>query len=125
MYLGPYSGGSTVFLDLYPLIDWRIRMTGLRAVAAIVLLAGMTLTPALAQISEPAVLESQYPGRSALNGGALTPWGEARQAEHGGNPANAFGAIAPTSSSSCGRHRSFDPASGTFLGRDGSRHPCQ
>jgi hypothetical protein len=23
------------------------------------------------------------------------------------------------------RYRSFDPASGTFMGRDGRRHPCQ
>ncbi|MGN8547187.1 BA14K family protein [Bradyrhizobium sp. 13971] len=28
-------------------------------------------------------------------------------------------------SSACARYRSFDPASGTFLGRDGRRHPCQ
>nr|WP_244521923.1 BA14K family protein [Bradyrhizobium embrapense] len=28
-------------------------------------------------------------------------------------------------SSSCARYRSFDPASGTFLGRDGRRHSCQ
>lgn len=26
--------------------------------------------------------------------------------------------------SSCARYRSFDPATGTFVGRDGLRHPC-
>jgi BA14K-like protein len=25
---------------------------------------------------------------------------------------------------SCARYRSYDPSSGTFLGRDGHRHPC-
>jgi BA14K-like protein len=25
---------------------------------------------------------------------------------------------------SCTRYRSYDPSSGTFLGRDGRRHPC-
>ncbi|GIQ76734.1 BA14K family protein [Bradyrhizobium sp. RD5-C2] len=105
-------------------------MSGLRAVAAAILLAGMSFSPVVAQISEPALLESENPGRSAINGGALTPWGEAQQAlQRGGNPANAYGAIpaAPSSapSSSCARYRSFDPASGTFLGRDGRRHPCQ
>ncbi|TWC07392.1 BA14K-like protein [Bradyrhizobium macuxiense] len=102
-------------------------MSGLRAVAAAMLLAGMTFSPVIAQISEPALLESQYPGRSALNGGALTPWGEAqRAAQHGGNPSDAYGAMpVPAPSSSCARYRSFDPASGTFLGRDGRRHPCQ
>ena len=103
-------------------------MSRLRSVAAAILLAGMTFSPVIAQISEPALLESQYPGRSALNGGALTPWGEAqRAAQHGGNPANAYGAMPaePPVASSCTCYRSFDPASGTFLGRDGRRHRCQ
>jgi hypothetical protein len=106
-------------------------MAGLRAVAAAVLLVGMTFTPVLAQISEPALFDAQNPGRSAINGGALTPWGEAQQAaQRGGNPANAYGAMPPSepsssANSSCARYRSFDPASGTFLGRDGRRHSCQ
>jgi hypothetical protein len=102
-------------------------MAGLKAVAAAVLLVGMTFTPVSAQMSEPALFDAQNPGRSAINGGALTPWGEAQQAaQRAGNPANAYGAMleAP-SSSSCARYHSFDPASGTFLGRDGRRHPCQ
>jgi hypothetical protein len=27
--------------------------------------------------------------------------------------------------SNCARYRSFDPASGTYVGRDGQRHSCQ
>jgi len=99
-------------------------MAGLKAVAAAVLLVGMTFTPVAAQISEPALFDAQNPGRSAINGGALTPWGEAQAAQRSGNPENAYGAIPPVPSS-CARYRSFDPASGTFLGRDGRRHPCQ
>ncbi|MDH2384831.1 BA14K family protein [Bradyrhizobium sp. CER78] len=101
-------------------------MSGLRAVATAIVLAGMTFSPVVAQISEPALFDAQNPGRSAINGGALTPWGEAQAAgQRSGNPANAYGAMPPAPSSSCARYRSFDPASGTFLGRDGRRHPCQ
>ncbi|MGY3446232.1 MULTISPECIES: BA14K family protein [unclassified Bradyrhizobium] len=102
-------------------------MTRSSAVAAAMLLVGMTFTPASAQISEPALFDAQNPGRSAINGGALTPWGEAQAAQRSGNPVNANGAMLPAAapSSSCVRYRSFDPASGTFLGRDGRRHPCR
>lgn len=101
-------------------------MSGLRAVAAAIVLAGMTFSPVIAQISEPALFDAQNPGRSAINGGALTPWGEAQEAaRRGGNPVNAYGAMPPAPSSACARYHSFDPASGTFLGRDGRRHSCQ
>ncbi|MCP1845298.1 hypothetical protein ACVIHI_001781 [Bradyrhizobium sp. USDA 4524] len=102
-------------------------MTRSWAVAAAVLLVGMTFTPVAAQMSEPAYFDAQNPGRSAINGGALTPWGEAQEAaQRGSNPANAYGAMsAAEPSSACARYRSFDPASGTFLGRDGRRHPCR
>jgi hypothetical protein len=101
-------------------------MTGLRAVAAAVLLSGMTFVPVAAQISEPAIFDSMNPGRSAINGGALTPWGEQQlAAQRHGEPANAYGAMPAATPSACARYHSFDPASGTFLGRDGRRHPCQ
>lgn len=99
-------------------------MAGFKAVAAAALLVGMTVAPAAAQISEPALFDAQNPGRSAINGGALTPWGEA-QAARRGNPANAYGAMPLTAPSACARYHSFDPASGTYLGRDGRRHACQ
>ncbi|WP_249137623.1 BA14K family protein [Bradyrhizobium tropiciagri] len=100
-------------------------MTRSWAIAVAVLFAGMTFTPVAAQMSEPALFDAQNPGRSAINGGALTPWGEAQQAARSGNPANAYGAMPPAPSASCARYRSFDPASGTYLGRDGRRHSCQ
>ena len=97
-------------------------MAGFKAVAAAVLLVGMTLAPAAAQLSEPAAFDAQNPGRSAIDGGRLTPWGEAQR---GGGAANAYGAMPAAASPSCARYRSFDPASGTYLGRDGRRHACQ
>jgi hypothetical protein len=101
-------------------------MAGFKAIAASVLLVGMTFAPAIAQVSEPATFDAQNPGRSAIDGGRLTPYGEARQAGQRGVPADAYGAMpAPTEPSACARYRSFDPASGTFLGRDGRRHSCQ
>ncbi|MCC8936951.1 hypothetical protein CI1B_42300 [Bradyrhizobium ivorense] len=100
-------------------------MAGFKAVAAAALLVGMTFAPAMAQLSEPALFDAQNPGRSAIDGGRLTPWGEARQAGQRGIPADAYNAVPPAAPSACARYRSFDPASGTFLGRDGRRHACQ
>ena len=39
-----------------------------------------------------------------------------------GNPAYAMG---PDATYCAQRYRSYDPASGTFMGYDGQRHPCQ
>jgi hypothetical protein len=39
-----------------------------------------------------------------------------------GNPSYAMG---PDLSYCAQRYRSYDPASGTFMGHDGRRHPCQ
>lgn len=101
-------------------------MARLRMGAAALLLLGMTFAPAVAQMSEPAAFDAQNPGRSAINGGALTPWGEARlAAQHRDGSANAYDTVAPATSSACARYRSFDPATGTFRGRDGRRHVCQ
>jgi BA14K-like protein len=33
--------------------------------------------------------------------------------------------MAPDASYCAQRYRSYDPASGTFMGYDGRRHPCQ
>ena len=100
-------------------------MAGHRIAAAVALLLGLTLAPAVAQMSEPAAFDAQNPDRSSINGGALTPWGAAQAAaERRGDPANAYGAMAPTSFA-CVRRHSFDPASGAFRVHDGRRHACQ
>ena len=72
-------------------------MSGLKTIATAVLLLGVTFTPAAAQLSEPAAFDAQNPGRSAINGGALTPWGEQQLAtEHRGEAVNAYGAMGPS-----------------------------
>jgi hypothetical protein len=98
-------------------------MTGIKAVAGAVLLSVVVLAPVCAQsFSEPAAFQAQHPDRDVLNGGALTPWGAAaRGLARQGGPLNAMGR---TGSSACERYRTSDPASGTFLGRGGRRHPC-
>jgi hypothetical protein len=52
-------------------------MTRLKALAAVALLAIISIMPALAQeaISEPGAFQAMYPDRDVLNGGALTPAG--------------------------------------------------
>lgn len=96
-------------------------MTGLKVIAAAALLLGMTFTPAVAQLSEPAAFDAQNPGRSSINGGALTPWGAAQlAAERRGDAANAYGAMAPVPPMNCTRARVYDPASGTVR-----RHACR
>ncbi|KJC59043.1 hypothetical protein UP10_20795 [Bradyrhizobium sp. LTSPM299] len=78
-------------------------MTGLKVVAAAVLLLGVAFTPAAAQISEPAAFDAQNPGRSAINGGALTPWGAQQLAtEHRGEAVNAYGAMPSATPSATG-----------------------
>ncbi len=39
-------------------------------------------------------------------------------------PAVVAGTVAPDASNCAQRYRSYDPASGTYLGFDGLRHPC-
>ena len=68
-----------------------------------------------------------WPGRVAddVVGGAIGTAGAIATAPFralSGNPSYAMGANA----SYCAqRYRSYDPASGTFMGYDGRRHPCQ
>ncbi len=98
-------------------------MAGFKALAAAALLSGIVLAPLDAQsFSEPAAFQAQHPDRDVLNGGALTPAARGLAGPVGvGSPYAAMGSYVP---SACARYRSYDPASGTFMGRDGRRHPC-
>jgi hypothetical protein len=102
-------------------------MTNLKSLGAAIILAVMTATPVFAQavISEPGAFAFYHPDRDVLNGGAPTP------ASRGGAfapvPSDAYAAmdrIEPGASSCARRYRSYNPASGTFLGYDGRRHVC-
>jgi hypothetical protein len=112
-------------------------MTTFKILIAAALLSMTAVTSASAQqlptwaATNPDSFEAQYPNRDVLNGGALTPAGK-MGLELPGGAAPAFGAntaYAATdraTASSCALvHHSYDPASGTFLGYDGRRHPCE
>jgi hypothetical protein len=88
----------------------------MRSKLAIVLTA-LALSGALAGTSAFA----QSSGKSANDGGmAAEPTGAPQY-----NGAGAVTSAPGNETSNCAaRFRSFDPASGTYLGRDGQRHSC-
>jgi hypothetical protein len=93
----------------------RLRM--ILPVTALALSSAFVALPASAQQSAPAPS-----GRSMNDGGfAASQTGTAQY--------NGTGQVVGTgneASSSCAqRYHSFDPSTGTYLGRDGTRHPCQ
>jgi BA14K-like protein len=107
-------------------------MTNLKSLnTVIILLAAMTATPVFAQaaISEPGAFAFYHPDRDVLNGGAPIDSGPGGGAFRPMPPAGsdayaAMDRVAPGASSCARRYRSYDPASGTFLGYDGRRHAC-
>jgi BA14K-like protein len=119
-------------------------MTKFNILGAAAVLSLMFATPVFAQaaIQEPGAFAFAYPNNDVLNGGRPTP-----AATLGGGPyasidpqqaaradvkmpvvfgSNPYAAMAEASGASCAqRYRSYDPASGTFVGRDGHRHECR
>ncbi|WP_128970607.1 BA14K family protein [Bradyrhizobium tropiciagri] len=106
-----------------------------KALIAAALLSAVTVTSATAQYAgfasdHPDAFDAEYPNRDSLNGGALTPAGRMGLELPGGaawvHSANAYAGMGSVRPSFCGqRYRSYDPATSTFLGYDGRRHPCQ
>ena len=110
-------------------------MIGFKTLIAAALLSMAAVTSASAQLPAwaagyPGAFEAQYPDRDVLNGGALTPAGRMGLERAGGaapvfGASNLYRATARAAGSSCARrHHSYGPASGTFRGHDGRRHPC-
>ena len=99
-------------------------VTKFRILGAAALLSLAFATPVFAQaaIQEPGAFAFYYPNNDVLNGGRPTPAARANALTP-----EIFGSGGPVmdSSASCARYRSFDQASGTFLGHDGRRHICQ
>jgi hypothetical protein len=119
-------------------------MTKFNILGAAAVLSLMFATPVFAQaaIQEPGAFAFAYPNNDVLNGGRPTP-----SASREGGPyasidpqqaaradvktpvmfgSNPYGAVAEAGSPACAqRYRSYDPASGTFIGRDGRRHECR
>jgi len=78
---------------------------------------------ALALAGAPATAQNapMPSARNANDGGILAAPAEA---QYNGN--GAVVAAPEAGGSSCAaRYRSFDPATGTYMGRDGRRHTCQ
>jgi hypothetical protein len=101
-------------------------MTLFKTLAAAALLSTMTLTPVFAQaaIQEPGAFAFSHPNADVLNGGAPTP--EAALASAPPAASEAYAAMERGNAAFCAqRYRSYDPASGTFLGYDGRRHRCR
>jgi hypothetical protein len=101
-------------------------MTKFKILSAAALLSAMAAAPVFGQaaIQEPGAFAFYHPNADVLNRGAPTPAeGAMASIPFGGR--NAYGSMGRAGDSSCAqRYRSFDPASGTFLGHDGRRHPC-
>jgi hypothetical protein len=105
-------------------------MTRLRTFGAAAILSMMTATPLFAQaaIQEPGAFAFYHPNADVLNGGrpvAAENAGALASAPSGGSNAYASMDSGANASSCAQRYHSYDPASGTFLGRDGARHPCR
>jgi len=105
-------------------------MTRFKIFSAAAILSLMFATPVFAQaaIQEPGLFAFYYPNNDVLNGGRPTPAAglDARTPVLLGSG----DAYPPMDNSADGascpqRYRSYDPASGTFLGYDGRRHACE
>jgi BA14K-like protein len=102
-------------------------MIKFKSLSAAALLSFMFVAPVFAQaaIQEPGAFSFYYPNNDVLNGGRPTPAAgmDAKMPLiFGSNP---YVAARNEDGFSCAeRYRSYDPASGTFLGRDGRRHEC-
>jgi BA14K-like protein len=102
-------------------------MTRFKILGAAAVLSLMFATPVFAQaaIQEPGLFSFYYPNNDVLNGGRPTPAArlDARtpvllgSSGDAATPDDAYAAP-------CARYRSYNPATGTFLGRDGRRHEC-
>ena len=84
---------------------------------------------AQAAIQEPGLFAFYYPNNDVLNGGRPTPAAR-MDAMAGLGPFSGSYAYAATDSTANGascaqRYRSYEPASGTFLGYGGRRHKCE
>jgi len=102
-------------------------MTRFKVFSAAAILSLMFATPVFAQaaIQEPGAFAFYYPNNDVLNGGRPTPAAglDARTPVLLGS--GGYAAMnSNASGASCARYRSYDPATGTFLGRDGRRHEC-
>jgi hypothetical protein len=104
-------------------------MTRFKILGAAAVLSMVMATPLFAQaaIQEPGAFAFYHPNADVLNGGRPTPAASGALASVPLGASDAYAAMGGNANgSSCAqRYRSYDPASGTFLGHDGHRHRCE
>ena len=104
-------------------------MTSFKILSAAAMLSMMTAPPLFAQaaIGEPGTYAFYHPNADVLNAGRLLPRETAgAMASVPFRGSNAYAGTDSGANASCAqRYRSYDPGSGTFLGRDGHRHLCE
>src|ERR1700712_3615298 len=101
-------------------------MSHFRLLGAAAILATAMASPVLAQavISEPGYCAQFYPNANCQNKGYGNPYtGSSGYYQRGMDPgmvASSGGGPGP-----CAQYRSYDPASGTYIGRNGRRVACR
>ena len=90
--------------------------------AALLSIAAATAVFAQAAIQEPGEFAFYHPNADVLNAGApISAYASGPSAA-----SDAYAAVEGNGASSCAlRYHSYDPASGTFRGRDGRWHRCE
>jgi BA14K-like protein len=99
-------------------------MRQFKILGAVLILAATTATPVLAQevIAEPGYCAQYFPNANCQNLGPGSPGSSGQYYQRAGAP----GMQASTGGSgACMHYRSYDPASGTYVGRNGRRIACQ
>jgi hypothetical protein len=106
-------------------------MTGFKIITAAVILSMVSTTPVFAQaaVQEPGAYSFYHPDGDVLEANRPWPRGSSgappASVPFGSSGSYAYMNASPNSSACAQRYRSYDPASGTYLGYDGNRHPCQ
>lgn len=106
-------------------------MTRFKIVSAAAMLSMLIATPVFAQaaIQEPGAYAFYHPNADVLEPNRPWPgesYGATAAVPLGDSGPYAYMDASPSGSSSCAqRYRSYDPESGTYLGYDRNRHPCQ
>jgi hypothetical protein len=100
-------------------------MSHFRLLGAVAILSAAIASPVLAQevIWEPGYCAQFYPNANCQNFGPGNPYTGSSYYQRGTGP----GMYASTAGgpSACAQHRSYDPASNTYVGRNGRRIACQ
>jgi hypothetical protein len=99
-------------------------MSHFRLLGAVAILATAIASPVLAQavVSEPGYCAQFYPNANCQNKGYGNPYVGSGGYYQRGMDSGMYAAGGP---SPCAQYRSYDPASGTYIGRNGRRVACR